>query len=465
MKIIVDNIGAIKHAELVPGDITVICGKNNSGKTYVTYAYYGFLNFLKTSLIEYSDEVIDLSDINTDELKENKILEVNIGKYLNNYSNILDKICDIYSKTLYKVFASTEKRFKNSKFQIILDDSDLLIPAPTKIKYGDSLVFNMDVDKKILFVSYINENDTFQLPPSFLLTLIGHTILRVLFKNVFGLDTFIASVERTGASIFKKELYLNRNRIVEKLSESTTKDKDIDIHEFLFSSYSLYPLPVKDNVTFIQGLDLLSAESPLSQSNPEILAKFSEIVGGTYGLDKDGDVIFTPKLSKSRSPKLQLTESSSVARALIHIDYYLRHRAQKNENLIVDEPELNLHPENQRLIARLFVRLANAGIKVFITTHSDYIIREFNTLILLNQNNSKSKAVMDEYGYEESEVLNPKNIKIYVTEQYSSSKSKKPNDSYTLAPVHVDDVWGISISSFDVSINMMNEIQDKLLWY
>jgi predicted ATPase len=43
---------------------------------------------------------------------------------------------------------------------------------------------------------------------------------------------------------------------------------------------------------------------------------------------------------------------------------------------MVDEPELNLHPENQRRVARLFARLINLGIKVFITTHSDYIVKE-----------------------------------------------------------------------------------------
>ena len=52
---------------------------------------------------------------------------------------------------------------------------------------------------------------------------------------------------------------------------------------------------------------------------------------------------------------------------------------------MIDEPELNLHPDNQRRIARLLARLVNLGIKVFITTHSSYIIKELNTLIMLNR--------------------------------------------------------------------------------
>ena len=76
-------------------------------------------------------------------------------------------------------------------------------------------------------------------------------------------------------------------------------------------------------------------------------------------------------------------ESSSAVRSLLDIGFYLEHIAKKGDLLIIDEPELNLHPENQRCIARLLAKLVNYGIKVFITTHSDYIVKELNTLIML----------------------------------------------------------------------------------
>ena len=82
---------------------------------------------------------------------------------------------------------------------------------------------------------------------------------------------------------------------------------------------------------------------------------------------------------------MTMDESSSAVRSLLDIGFYLRHVANPGDLLMVDEPELNLHPENQRLIARLFARIVNLGIKVFITTHSDYIIKELNTLIMLKR--------------------------------------------------------------------------------
>ena len=37
------NIGPVKDAELELGDLTVIAGRNNTGKTYLVYTLYGFL--------------------------------------------------------------------------------------------------------------------------------------------------------------------------------------------------------------------------------------------------------------------------------------------------------------------------------------------------------------------------------------------------------------------------------------
>ena len=37
------NIGILKQAEFSLGDLTIICGENNTGKTYTACALYGFL--------------------------------------------------------------------------------------------------------------------------------------------------------------------------------------------------------------------------------------------------------------------------------------------------------------------------------------------------------------------------------------------------------------------------------------
>ena len=42
------NIGPVKDAELELGNLTVIAGRNNTGKTYIVYTLYGFLKMSRT---------------------------------------------------------------------------------------------------------------------------------------------------------------------------------------------------------------------------------------------------------------------------------------------------------------------------------------------------------------------------------------------------------------------------------
>jgi len=49
MKIKIKNLGGIKQAEFDIGDLTIICGRNNTGKTYATHATFAFLDYLRTN--------------------------------------------------------------------------------------------------------------------------------------------------------------------------------------------------------------------------------------------------------------------------------------------------------------------------------------------------------------------------------------------------------------------------------
>jgi len=44
MKIDFEHLGGIDKGSIELNDITLFCGRNNSGKTYVMYCLYGLLN-------------------------------------------------------------------------------------------------------------------------------------------------------------------------------------------------------------------------------------------------------------------------------------------------------------------------------------------------------------------------------------------------------------------------------------
>ena len=55
--------------------------------------------------------------------------------------------------------------------------------------------------------------------------------------------------------------------------------------------------------------------------------------------------------------------------------------ASRGDVLVIDEPEMNAHPEAQLMIAELLGILVNKGINVVITTHSPYIVDHINNLV------------------------------------------------------------------------------------
>jgi len=63
-------------------------------------------------------------------------------------------------------------------------------------------------------------------------------------------------------------------------------------------------------------------------------------------------------------------------------------------------------------MARFLERLVNEGIKVIASTHSDYITREINTLIMLSSSNKKSAELRERYGYSENKLLKPAQIEV-----------------------------------------------------
>jgi ABC-type multidrug transport system ATPase subunit len=158
-----------------------------------------------------------------------------------------------------------------------------------------------------------------------------------------------------------------------------------------------------------------------------------------------------------------MQESASSVRSLLLIGFYLRHSAKPGDILMIDEPELNLHPKNQRRLARLLARLVNIGLKVFVTTHSDYLVKELNTLIMLNpdgkteEEQERLKAIANKEHYLPEEWLSPEKVRLYV-----AKKDKKKKN--TLVEATITPERGIEVDSFDTTIDEMNQIQEEILF-
>lgn len=452
------NIGILKQAEFSLGDLTLICGENNTGKTYATYALYGFLqSWSRSSPILISDDQIR-------SLLTHGTLKIELIRYIEQANQTLIDACKRYPKQLDQVFAAPEGTFHNSEFHIDVGENNIRnkeIKGRLKTTQDGNFGYSKHEDSEILTVTMEIEKEERKIDPHFVRILLELIILRAFFSDALP-RPFICSVERTGAAIFRKELNFARNRLLDQIAQTNQK---ADPRELLFKAYQNYPWPVETNVDLTRQLeDIGKRKSFIAKEHPGILEDFADIIGGEYVITQNDQLYYIPRGTRL---KLTMVESSSSARALLDLSFYLNCIAEKDDLLIVDEPELSLHPENQRRVARLFARLVNIGVKVFITTHSDYIVKELNTLIMLNHNKPHLRKVAEENGYKKSELINSDQVKLYVAERAllpleEGQKRRRPG--HTLVSADIDPEFGIEVGSFDKTINDMNEIQRKIVW-
>ena len=87
------------------------------------------------------------------------------------------------------------------------------------------------------------------------------------------------------------------------------------------------------------------------------------------------EILFTPaECINKETGELEISIVSSMIKELSSLVLYLRYEAEPGELLVIDEPEMNLHPAAQVKIIEFLAMLVNAGLHVLITTHSTYVV-------------------------------------------------------------------------------------------
>lgn len=82
---------------------------------------------------------------------------------------------------------------------------------------------------------------------------------------------------------------------------------------------------------------------------------------------------------------LPLMNVSSMVSELAPVALYLRHVVQPGDLLIIEEPEAHLHPQMQVEFTRLLASAVQAGVRILITTHSEWVLEELANLVRLSE--------------------------------------------------------------------------------
>ncbi len=446
MQFVFKNLGIIKDANIDLAKLTILCGKNNSGKTYLSHAIYGVLK---------SWEQLANFEINKEHAKDLSNLgfcKIDLEIYRSKIDTVLEKLSQNYINQLHTLFNTDSDYFKDTTFQIKIDNLTFNLNSEYKkslfSKKKEIIHLSKDANSSILEISILSENRD-EIPPIFALENIINSAIASIFLGDKFKRPFIFTAERSGIALFYKELDINKSFIIDEFTKISGTISDIDPFLMIKDLFSRYTKPIKDNIDFIRDInEIVRYKSDLDS---ETVKGLDNILDGSFKM-VDKELIFIAKDGRKKV-KMPLHLTSSSAKSLIGLSFYVKHIAKKNDILIIDEPELNLHPDNQRKLARLFATLVNSGINIFITTHSDYIIKEFSNLIMLSNSFDKRAKIMYKYDYNENEVLDIDSVKLYVSGCDNRLKELK-----------IDKKLGIEIDSFDAVINDLNSSTDEIYY-
>ena len=107
-----------------------------------------------------------------------------------------------------------------------------------------------------------------------------------------------------------------------------------------------------------------------------------------------GQVIMKPSVSgypdflyRPRSTKqdIRMSRVSSMVSELAPVVLFLRGGIRLGDTLIIEEPEAHLHPGAQTEVALTLAGLVRAGVRVVVTTHSDWLLKEIANLIRIGE--------------------------------------------------------------------------------
>ena len=97
------------------------------------------------------------------------------------------------------------------------------------------------------------------------------------------------------------------------------------------------------------------------------------------GVSKNAlEFCYRPQKSEQTLP---VNRVSSMVSELAPLLLFLRGVVRAGDTLIIEEPEAHLHPGAQTQIAFTLSRLIRAGVRVVVTTHSEWLLQEIGNLI------------------------------------------------------------------------------------
>lgn len=443
MKIAIENFGAIKkRVEIEPRPLTIFCGSNNTGKTYVLYV----LNALMDSRFIAS---FDWAVQHAKKLLDERSLSVSLLDWLGDKAlqQAERSIAHGLKSALSRFFVADSVLTHAAQFSVSLSRDELL-PRVRPFDFSIGIGGKKSPAEFSCRLSEDKESIELKLTGDWteknLIERVLHETMMEFYLPIRRGRTMLLPAERSGINLFFRELNSRRAALLRHVTSQT-----LDTNELLKDIIvSRYPQPIHDYIEF------MNAQPEIKRQKSEDFAELAtwlqkEVLCVKYKVDRYGDISISPLRN---STEMGLHLGSSTAKTFFGLWSYLNHLAQKGDCLMIDEPELNLHPRNQLAIARLLASLVNRGLRVIVSTHSDYMVREWGNLVMLGEPFDGRDALTQRHGLDASQWLKATDVSAYEFDEGAA------------CPMLVSAETGISTRLFDESIERVNAAAQEIFF-
>lgn len=452
LKIKIKNFGPISQGTITLKPLTVLTGPVGCGKSYAATLIYSIISAeagcypdAGQGIVTFRDKKIDeeWARINTEWKTRNDVQSLNITKIVGEY----------YSRMFFKFI---KRNFLTSNNDLIQKGCNYFeLDVESKIidylfRYSEQ---GLDTTKKYRVPPFIqfqrNIGDTISVKTDTTKFVFEQTVETLYNSPIHGAIRDCIADYRKKSITIERSIYFPAERSGLTISQRSILAQYYGKFGFGLGSQPNVMLP--GTIT-----DFFVNVNSIPDQNTEFanIAKDFErnVLNGTVMVKKN--TLNTHEIYlKQDNVTLPMVHVASAVRDLAVFMLYLKYAARRGDMIVLEEPESNLHPEGQTLLARLLVQMTNMGIYVIITTHSPYILKQLNQCVIAGtiQNKAKTKILSDN----ESIAL----------DAISSYRFESGDSGYEILPVDITKD-GMPRTDFertnDIIYDELESIRDKL---
>ena len=387
-KIIINNFGSIKYAEIEVKKILVLIGEQASGKSTIAKLIYFFKTIQEDLFSQiYRDKQNQSLDINSDILPPIQQKFYNFFGPTNNlpdfeitfyYSFNENKFLKLSNDENKKMKISPIDTFINEKFTILASDIKFRLRQEyLNINKNRNIQPLIKEEEKIKYAQQLYDllNDLFQNKQRDLLFIVAGRSATVAYPSLF--DNLKQNIPIDNYERSSKTL---DEMLLEKFIEKFVRVKDI------FRKFRNF-----------EGLIESYSENNIKEKLYQVKNKIDKILKGEYRIDDLGEKIL---FNKETEEYIYLSNTSSGQQESIRIlqDIFLNILDNTKVLRILEEPEAHLFPVAQKQLIELLALMVNQNNdnQLIITTHSPYVLTVFNNLLFANRVVEKNPSTQSE---------------------------------------------------------------------